>query len=522
MLCISPHPTVNASPRDISGLLQRPIPLHDRLRRRFVVVMIVAILAVYAGGVSSHWWVGSDSALYLNLARNMTRGDGYALAGRPHRLVPPGFPMLLSGLMRCGLDGFAALNVAMCLIGLTTVTASYLLLSRLVHRDWAVLLTLAIALTREMTQRSGEILSDVPFMLLVTAALCLYVGGLRRDEQARRGWEIASVLLVVACAVRLAGLAVAASAPLGLLLSARRGGRLRAAINMVIVYGLLIAGACVACHRLGGAGSSDATYGGLLPYRLADVGAWGLVVKVSGNLVATSKELSRLIFSQRTIPILCLIFVTVPVAVAGVRRFRRGDRLTPLIVLAYVGGLSFRSMLRTRYLLPLLPILLLYVFEFYVWLVGRLSRRRPVARRVAAVLLLLAVLGINLPKVFRTLYRKHRDDFSVMLEHGKWADLGPTVDYLRLQPPIDGVILSEQPVAYLADLPAPRLSEARLSASPEAGEIETLLAEWDVRYVVLTSRKNTPPFEIALGKHLESRYEPAFVTGATRVYRFRR
>ena len=118
-------------------LLSLPLDFSDRQRRRWAVWGVLLTLLLYFAAVTVHWRIGEDAGLYLNLGRNLARGEGYSLAGKPHAFVPPGYPAFLSALMLAGAKGFLAINVAMCLCGLATVAFSYLMLRDLVGRDYA-------------------------------------------------------------------------------------------------------------------------------------------------------------------------------------------------------------------------------------------------------------------------------------------------------------------------------------------------------------------------------------------------
>ena len=68
---------------------QSLIPPPSR-RWRVGVWLIVAFL--YLTGASWQWWPTKDSALYLNLARSLVRGEGYSINGTPNTIVTPGLP----------------------------------------------------------------------------------------------------------------------------------------------------------------------------------------------------------------------------------------------------------------------------------------------------------------------------------------------------------------------------------------------------------------------------------------------
>jgi len=84
----------------------------------------------------------------------------------------------------------------------------------------------------EAFRLSGAQLSDVPFFAVVTVGLWLYVTSLPRRG---RYFEIASLLLIGACWVRVAGIPLALGAGLGLIWQAPRTLRRRAIANGALV-----------------------------------------------------------------------------------------------------------------------------------------------------------------------------------------------------------------------------------------------------------------------------------------------
>lgn len=199
-------------------------------RRRAIVVIVI----LYALALSPYWRCGKDSSLYLSLARSLARGEGYVLGGIPHAHVPPGFPLILAGLMRLGVGAFVV-NIAMLLMGLATVLMAYLLLARLIHRDWALLFAVVFGLSAASFEMSGETLSDVPFSLVVMCGLWLYARGIKGSISRMGGWEMASLLLVASGWVRIIGVPIALGAAIGLAISALPSARRRALANLALV-----------------------------------------------------------------------------------------------------------------------------------------------------------------------------------------------------------------------------------------------------------------------------------------------
>jgi hypothetical protein len=502
-------------------ILDQPLFKGPSDRKVWTWIGIIAILTVYAAAISPHWWIGHDSALYLTLARNLADGRGYTLAGQPHTHVPPGFPLFLAGLNKMGAGGFLALNSVMCLLGLATLALVFLLLRRLVHRDWAFVLTVVLGLSNEMLQRSGEILSDVPFMLLVTAALLLCYRGWAKDRPAPLVWELASLLLVACCWFRAAGLPLVLGAVLGLALAARGKARLRAAANAAAVCTLLAVCLVMAYQYIqADAQPTAGSYTGSLKRLLADKSVLQLLAQTLAHFYAASGQLSRLLVVQRLPLWLCMILWVVPIAWGMVLRMKRGDFIGPITVAVYVAGLSMASALpRTRYFLPIAPLLLLYLVEGWAWLVSRVTRK-PIVASFWGAGLMIVLLAFNLPLVGRNIYQKHRHDAFASQQDGKWRDSIAAGEFLSAMAPIDGNVLAEQVVGYLSRADCPAVSAAFQNAPPPPEELEWFLRRQRIAYVTVDTRKPAP-LDSQLQALLAPQGPPVFTHGSLQLYRFK-
>lgn len=130
----------------------------------------------YAAGYSMQWRPGSDSGLYLVLARNLLRGDGYTFSGDPHGLVHPLLPWMLSGVWQVTGISIAAANVMVmaCLLG--GIALWYRALSMRFGRPRAVAITLMIAGTETVFRYAFQVLTEPIFFLGIAAVVAGYEG----------------------------------------------------------------------------------------------------------------------------------------------------------------------------------------------------------------------------------------------------------------------------------------------------------------------------------------------------------
>ncbi|MFA6133630.1 MAG: glycosyltransferase family 39 protein [Phycisphaerae bacterium] len=476
-----------------------------------------AILVIYLFSISRFWWIGPDSGLYLNLARQLAEGHGYALAGIPHVFVPPGFPLLLAGLMKLG-AGAGIMNAVLCLLGLATIFVVYQALRQMVHANWAMILTACCALLNETVQRSGELLSDMPFMLIVWVALWLYLRGLRGQKPDRRGWEIASLLLPASCAFRVAGIPLVVGIAIGLLLSAPKGVRLRAAINAAIVLAGLAVGAAAAISYVhANATPGAATYAQPMANITTGYLSKEKIIELLQHLGFAVGQLSRLLIAQRLPLILCLVVWVTPIIIGMVRSVRTVRILASVAIVCYVGGLCIATAApRTRYLLPILPLLLMLWCDGLGWILLRIKAFRNREAFDGAILISLAILVLfNLPVVGRMIYERHRRDAFSLQQKGRWKDDIAVAGFLSATPSA-GYVYAAQPIAWLANVESPMVAASLQQASPQPEELRKLFTHWRLAYAVIDSREPTP-----LSQAMEamlSRYKPVFAAGTLKVY----
>jgi hypothetical protein len=199
-------PRAGASAAEAPGRFSVPdwlLGFVDAHRRK----LFVGVLALYLLAFNGQWRLDADSALYLTIGRNLAEGRGYTYHGLHHTLAYPGMPWLFAGLFQVfGTGSVLPADVVMIGCGLATLALVYRLFLLHAGRPTAVLMTVALALSRTFFRYTFELLSDVPFLMGVAAFLagCEAVFYARDPATgARRGFRWYDVALLIA------GLAVA-------------------------------------------------------------------------------------------------------------------------------------------------------------------------------------------------------------------------------------------------------------------------------------------------------------------------
>lgn len=352
-----------------------------------VLLLAHAVLAwlARAPGIGT----GQDDAKYILLAqslRHFTYQNIWAGNLGLHAQYPPGFPLLLAVLgapFRDGLDWLIAINI------LLSVAALYLTW-RVVRDRWtgglALASLLALALNPSLIAQAGVLMSEPLFMALTMGALAL----LASEQPGTRRLALAGALAIAAALTRSAGTPIVgvvvllwlmerrwkAAAAMGVASAASVGLWLAwtvHAASLVADHTSYVSGALDTSRELTSGGPGYFTHiarqvadylGVMIPLALPLPGVAGTVVD---NVIATS-------------------VVTVGL-VAGLVVLWRRWRAAALFIVAELALLMVWPWTDTRFLFPLLPLLIPCLLAGVASIAG--ARRTPWGPPAAAALALL-------------------------------------------------------------------------------------------------------------------------------------
>lgn len=144
--------------------------------RRGLAGLLASILLAHAALVfATPYHTGPDSATYVALARSLSAGQGFTAAGVAHDHYSPGFPLLLTLVVK---SWPAALGAARLVILVTTWLAAgliYQVCRRWLDHENSVLVTVLWLLNPVVIWQQVTLLSDVPFVATVFAALAAWL-----------------------------------------------------------------------------------------------------------------------------------------------------------------------------------------------------------------------------------------------------------------------------------------------------------------------------------------------------------
>jgi len=496
--------------------------------------LALAVLLLLGSAVRPVWTIDPDASLYLSLGRSLAAGHGYVLDGQPHSKYPPGFPVILAGLVRLGgpeayglfhLGLVAGLALAVVLTGVAVRRLGY---------PSAVAFAVAAAVGASTTLFDLSVMylrSEVPFLVLTLLSL-MALWPPRREGRLRPTGMLASagaaLAVVLAMAVRLAGVALLAiPATRWLHPGAPTGGRRQAGFVVVAsVLALLAWHAWTSQARAANPGSAayQAEFFAADPRDLtkivrADMPALdgpALARRVAGNAQvmarATAVLLTNVDRAAARLPVGAILLGLVLLGL--LRMWRHGGVRSEAV--AYAAATLAMYLLwpfnqQERFYVPLLPLLLLAAGEgaLAAWNAGQRIQGTPSGRG----LLLAAGGGIVL------LLAVQRSDHPVLL--GRWS-----LSYAALLASALAGWIAAWRLIRRGGLAAPRPAwalalpllvtppllherfvewparvagfEARRAADPQPGALARIDADPRLEEVAVFLRDHTPPSAIVM------------------------
>jgi len=343
------------------------------LSRRWWVVVVCAIVLLYALNVDSRWHLSRDSAFYLGVGRSIASGEGMTFNGSSYTGTSPALPLLWAGIVGLFGESYLVGRMVMFVFALATIAGGYLLI-RDSRGSFAALCGLfVLAGNGRLFTDAAKILTDLPFACLLTWSLLL-----ARRSLAGKRWcaPLAGSALAAAFLFRLVGIVVLPLVLLGMLLDGscerRLSRRLLCAALVVLVAAPVLAGWFVfytGAHAPGEGGYFEAA-GGQLGASMGVVFS-----RVAGNLAKLPKHLFGLFIGQRPGWYLSLPFAAVFI-VGLVRSIMRREALLLAPALGYVALLILwaPSSISARYLLPIVVVPALWLVDGLRVIIARLLR----------------------------------------------------------------------------------------------------------------------------------------------------
>lgn len=455
------------------------------VRRRGWLFALIGLLLLLS--FNARWRMGPDSALYLQLGRNLAAGEGFTYHGRPHDHAYPGLPWLLAGLQQLFGDPVAPaliLNL-LCTVGILVLV--YRMVGALQPRWVAVAAVLIVGVNFGLQRYTAEVLTDVPFLFAVCVVLYAWqqLGGSLRAAAAAGLAAMLAAGLAATVLLRPTGWIIAAALAWAALWSAIRQKR-RAALIVLAVT--LLIGACwlMLDPRGGLAGHYEQRTLRMFyqPQRIT--------TNLTQNVPALLDEhMLDVLMGMQLAPGVNQL-VALLIIVGGVLAGRGRPLWGTLWVLMLAVTLALAGTV-PRYYLMVLPILAVGWIEVLRH-TGRWIPRRH--RNAWLTVGLLLVVLPNLGMDVKLIVEQRAVPFVAHYRHGAWLPYTQMAEAISAHVPADRRVLGPRPrvLTYLSGREVTN-GQNTLDRLPEAAQYEKMI-EMRIAYVILPTdqyRDQTPP-----------------------------
>ncbi len=479
-------------------------------------------------------FVGGDNAGYMALAEALQTGQGYRdlyLPGLPwHAQYPPFYPVILATVR---LFGGALISFKVLSVIFTSVSVVILfMLARLrLGGHGALAVTAPFALNPVLLYYSHWVLSEAPFVLLTLLALWAAEG----MTTSNRRLIVAVVAALLAYLTRSAGLPLVAAVLI--VLAWRRDWRKLAVVGPAV---LVVIGAWWAWGRIAASGSARVYSSNFLlinPYapEAGYVGPGDLFTRAFDNIRLYAVEVLPQSLAGVApgggvglAALLAALLVLALALIAWVRDIRR-VKVLELFTFLYAGLIFLWPQVWTdrRFLLPLLPVLIVHAAAGVVWCFDFLRAKRPAwALPVAGALL----VGLAVPDHVRAVgfnqrcMRFYRQGDRLACYPPPWRAFVLTADWVRDNTAADAIVVNRKPRLFYY------FGRRRGDVYPFTSnddEMLTFLDDIGADYVIVDGLSGTTArYLVPVIQSVPNRFEPVYRVGEgslpAYVFRYRR
>lgn len=442
--------TIDGKSLNLSGWAEKN---HRLLSIAVLILFIVLSLLMF----DPKPFVGGDNAAYVSLSKSLVQGKGlteiWTPGGRPHTQYPFGFPLLLSPISLLKLP-YAWYKLIPWLSGLLSLLALGLLIKDGKKAHYIVPVFL-LAINPYFLEYTHWVLSELPFTLFVLLTFFLLQ---RWEKSGRHIWLIGMILsAVLTNYIRSAGIALY----LGIFIYLLFKRKFKAsAIFMAGCIALTLPWALRNSHY--------GTSGGYLeqflmrdPYQpeLGFLGIGGLFQRFFTNVnIYFTNVIPRMLFPSADgwglsggLIVITLLAV-IPAMATLIVRIIKNPRGYDWFVLIYLG----MSMLwpeawsDIRFLLPLLPFLLLYLAQAYQYVISFIFKKNALW---PAVIILLIIAAANVSADWNRIdsnleARKYYSQDKYSGYDPAWRSFFTAAEWVKNNTPENIIVVSRKPTLF--------------------------------------------------------------------------
>jgi len=326
---------------------------------------VVFTLAVYVLSLSVVYKPTPDSAEYMGLGRSIAGGEGYQFNGREGSIYPPMLPVVVAGLIKITGSNLPVLpaKVVLVLAAVFLAAGAWRLAGRYLEEKYARLAGLLVLANIAVFQHCMFIMSDVLY-----GALSIWSLVLLDDKRQPIRWGAGICLLAAAWLTRSVGMLPAGAVILWLAFG--WPGRMEVKGRLWRAASLILAGAAFYLwkHYYGGSERDYISVWRELSGKTSlPAVIWSRFTSMAGVVPLRSTQ-TLLNVESMGLPLYFAVMVFAVVALGWVRLMRRSRDPAHWYALLYAGMMSIWYDQGSRFYLPVLPLLLIYVIAALEWL----------------------------------------------------------------------------------------------------------------------------------------------------------
>ncbi len=342
-------------------------------------------------------FLGGDNAVYINLAESIATGKGYKNIylpdEPPHTQYPPGFPLLLSIPFIIFGKNILLFKIVILLIGLGSLIFFYHIVNKLFKANFIMLMFLYLSVTIFVVYNHW-VLSEIPFLFFSLGALYFFTK--LCDKRHFLNFLLGSFFAIYAFFIRTAGISLI----LGFALFFIIKKQYKYLIIFLVLFFIFFIPWEIRNARI----PDNAGYIKQLlaknPYQmeLGTISFYDLMVRIWDNFILYAFTILPSTFlpilnSRGWLVISGLIF-TLFFIIGFIIRLRNRTILETYFIFSVGILLAWPEVWSSdRFLLPLMPVVLIYIYYGFIWLQEKL-RIKYFVFIVSGVIIILNIISI--------------------------------------------------------------------------------------------------------------------------------
>ena len=333
-------------------------------------MLVILVCLLYGLAINDKLPIDYDNGSYAVLAQSLAGGRGYALTNfpdaRPHTFHPFLYPLILAGVYKAAGMSLVAFKAVSAISAILSLVFLVILFKDRLNPALLIPAFLVSAVNPHFLTYSHQILSDIPFVAASFAAL-IFIEKYARSEKVFSVHLFICILLVtVSFYLRIVGLLLLAGAALYLFFEKRNLKAFLKSILLFVPSGVLIALFFLRNRFIVGAPGNEMTFflKDVFNPEAGTITAADLLNRMAANFAAHLKTFSLWVvgndlLAENFLFIVIAVFILLGLLFCIVRC----RRCTEYFFIVYLLALIFWVTPDKRYLLPLLPLAVVYFLK---------------------------------------------------------------------------------------------------------------------------------------------------------------